>query len=185
MKSSSSTQPDMPIEANTKDNCEISYFKNLRNLSPTIQNEVELCSSKDSEFNFSVILQRKKEQFSRNIESLKDATKLLKKAECEESIYQRAIDTCSQEIDRHCCICGGIHVFNDHEPTKYINCKRLKSKTRSFMHLKQTRAQATDRVRDWKASIKQCKKEIEESRRSLSLVLHDRLFQQESYSCES
>jgi hypothetical protein len=134
------------------------------------QNEVPI------ENNITKLLQRKKESFSQSMKSVNDMTKLLKKAQYDVDVFVRSIQMCTKEIENHCCTCGGIHVFSDHEPTKMLSCKRLKAKNRSLMYLKKAKREASERMMDYKAGVKQCEREKEETRRSLSLLLKESLF---------
>lgn len=123
-----------------------------------------------------VLLQRKKKSFSQAVKSVNDTTTLLKKAQHDVDVFDRSIKICATEIENHCCTCGGIHVFFDHEPSKILNCKRLKAKNRSLMYLKKARQEASERMTTWRSTVKQCEKEREEARRSLSLLLKESLF---------
>ena len=65
----------------------------------------------------------------------KAAEKRLAKAQATIKANERAISICSREIEHHCCICGGIHVFGDHKPCQKQGCSRLMSKMKSLKYL--------------------------------------------------
>jgi len=88
--------------------------------------------------------------------TLKDLAKRknsLQKAQRNIVVQTRAIEVCKREIDHHCCQCGGIHVFSDHEPTQRESCQRLKNKVRSLGYLKQACKEASTRVKTCQMTV--------------------------------
>ena len=82
----------------------------------------------------------------------------LAKAQATIKANERAISICSREIEHHCCICGGIHVFGDHKPFQRKGCPRLASKIKSLKYLERA-------FEESKRSYSTCKKEYEQNMR--------------------
>ena len=76
------------------------------------------------------------------------------KAQKEVSMRQRALVLCETEIKRHCCICGGIHVFNNHDPVQKKGCSYLKAKHVSQVYLQKALASSNERLHETKLELR-------------------------------
>ena len=106
----------------------------------------------------------------------------LHKAQKDVVVQKRVIELCTREIDHHCCICGGIHVFSDHDIAKRDSCKRLKSKIRSLMYLKQGLKEAEVRVKLCQSALDESTTNTSDAQSNMALSLSQGLSLLESLS---
>ncbi len=99
----------------------------------------------------------------------------LKKAQTDVSIQERAIIRCTREINHHCCMCGGIHVFSDHKPMQRKGCSRLRQKNRSLMYLKQSLTDASLRLNVCQVVVKESTDDVNEAKAKMANMFEQNL----------
>ncbi len=109
------------------------------------------------------------------IHQLETSKRNLKKAQTDVSIQERAIIRCTREINHHCCMCGGIHVFSDHKPMQRQGCSRLRQKNRSLMYLKQSLTDASLRVNVCQVVVKESTEEVNEAKAKMANMFEQNL----------
>ena len=97
----------------------------------------------------------------------------LRKAHNDVAIQQRTIQVCTREIEHHCCKCGGIHVFSDHEPAQREGCRRLKQKSKSLLYQKVALKEALERVDICQSAVDDGKAMAFEARANMAALLSD------------
>jgi len=125
-------------------------------------------------------LKAQKNLVDEKVQRMEQSTRHFDKAQNDVLIQRRAILTCEREIDHHCCICGGIHVFADHKVTKRKGCSRLKDKTRSLMYLKQSLSDAFLRVRTCQSVLDEDAREVSNAKALMADNLNENLLLLES-----
>ena len=146
------------------------------------QNIVENPSTMEAIYNVKHSLQNKKQRIDDTTKDLTTKRRDLQKAINSVQIQTRSIVVCKREIDNHCCQCGGIHIFSDHERTQRKECKRLKNKTRSLMYLKQALRDSSESVILCQVAVDNGEVEVNTAQASMAEALSIGLFRLESLS---
>lgn len=174
---SSSYIPHHTYDENTSENASLKTREKERS-SQSIENP----STMDAIYNVKHSLQIKKQSIDETTKDLTTKRRELQKARNRVQIQTRSIEVCKREIDNHCCQCGGIHIFSDHEPTQRKECKRLKNKSRSLMYLKQALKESSERVIVCQVAVDNGEVEVDTAQASMAEALSIGLFRLESLS---
>jgi hypothetical protein len=119
----------------------------------------------------------KKEKLDALKKDLRERKASMMKAKKSVKIQILSIERCKKEIDHHCCQCGGIHVFNNHEPMHRKDCSRLKDKIRSLFYLKQALVEANEKLLKCDSDLAETSTNIDKAKEEMTISLSKGLFQ--------
>ncbi|GFH60812.1 predicted protein [Chaetoceros tenuissimus] len=122
-------------------------------------------------------IKNKKEKLDALNKELRERKASLTKAKKNVKIQILSIERCKKEIDHHCCQCGGIHVFNNHEPMHRKDCSRLKDKVRSLFYLKQALVEANEKLFKCELDLAEINTNIDKAKEEMTISLSKGLFQ--------
>ena len=122
-------------------------------------------------------IKEKKEKLDSLKKDLRERKASMMKAKKNVKIQILSIERCKKEIDHHCCQCGGIHVFNNHEPMHRKDCSRLKDKIRSLFYLKQALVEANEKLSKCDLDLAEISTNIDKAKEEMTISLSKGLFE--------
>jgi hypothetical protein len=100
-------------------------------------------------------LHLKKIALAQSIMNTKVKKKMIENAKKNIIVQKRTLKLCHHEIENHCCICGGIHIGNDHIAIRKRNCSMLKMKQQVFTYLQQSLKDSITRLEELKGDLEE------------------------------
>lgn len=116
-------------------------------------------------------LQLKKIALARSIVDMEEKRRAIKATKRNIAVQKRTLKFYHRELERHCCICGGIHVGTDHRMTKKQNCNMMKMKQKVSGYLQNSLEESNGRLEDLEAILQQGIRENADAKNNMNQSL--------------